>query len=68
MSIVTMSAKSQITIPRDLRCLLNIQPGQKFKARIRKGRIELIPERPMAVSRGFLAGLVIETEREIDRV
>ena len=68
MNTVTVSPKYQIVIPRDLRRLLNIQPGQKLKARIQDDRIELIPEQPMTVARGFLAGIDTQVEREGDRV
>ena len=68
MNTVTVSPKYQIVIPRDLRRLLNIQPGQKLKARIQDDRIELIPEQPMTAARGFLAGIDTQVERESDRV
>ncbi|MDO9468577.1 MAG: AbrB/MazE/SpoVT family DNA-binding domain-containing protein [Thiobacillus sp.] len=68
MNIVTVSPKYQIVIPRDLRRLLNIQPGQKLKARIQDDRIELIPEQPMTAARGFLSGIDTQVEREGDRV
>jgi AbrB family looped-hinge helix DNA binding protein len=68
MNTVTVSPKYQIVIPRDLRRLLNIQPGQKLKARIQDDRIELIPEQPMTAARGFLAGIDTQVEREGDRV
>lgn len=68
MNRVTVSPKYQVVIPRDLRRLLNIQPGQKLKARIQDDRIELIPEQPMTAARGFLAGIDTQVEREGDRV
>lgn len=67
MNTVTVSSKFQVVIPRDLRRLLNIQPGQKFKARIQDDRIVLIPEQPMTAARGFLAGIDTQVEREGDR-
>jgi len=68
MNTVTVSPKYQVVIPRDLRRLLNIQPGQKLKARIQDDHIELIPEQPMTAARGFLAGIDTEVDREGDRV
>jgi AbrB family looped-hinge helix DNA binding protein len=68
MYTVTVSPKYQVVIPRDLRRLLNIQPGQKLKARIQDDRIELIPEQPMTAARGFLAGIDTQIDREGDRV
>lgn len=68
MSIVTVSPRFQVVIPRDVRRLLHIQPGQKLRARVQGGRIELLPEQPMTAARGFLADLEIQIERENDRV
>jgi len=67
MYTVTVSPKFQVVIPLDLRRLLNIQPGQKFKARIQGDRIVLIPEQPMIAARGFLAGIDTQIERAGDR-
>jgi AbrB family looped-hinge helix DNA binding protein len=68
MATVTVSPKFQVVIPRDLRRLLNIQPGQKLKARIQGDHIELIPEQPITAARGFLPGLDTLVAREDDRV
>jgi AbrB family looped-hinge helix DNA binding protein len=63
MSTVTVSPKFKVVIPRDMRRRLHIQPGQKLMARVRDGRIELIPELPMTAARGFLPGLDTRVER-----
>ena len=68
MSTVTVSPKFQVVIPRDLRRMLNIQPGQKLRARIQGDHIELIPEQPITAARGFLQGIDTRVEREADRV
>lgn len=68
MKTVTVSTKFQVVIPRDLRRMLNIQAGQKLKARVQGDHIELIPEQPMSAARGFLPGLDTQVEREDDRV
>lgn len=67
MSTVTVSPKFQVVIPRDLRRMLNIQPGQKLRARIQGDHIELIPEQPITAARGFLQGIDTRVEREADR-
>ena len=67
MKTVTVSSRYQIVIPRDLRRLLNIQVGQKLKARIQGDHIELVPEPPLTSARGFLQDLDTEVEREDDR-
>jgi AbrB family looped-hinge helix DNA binding protein len=68
MKTVTVSPKFQVVIPRDLRRTLNIQPGQKLRARIQGDHIELIPEQPITAARGFLQGIDTRVEREADRV
>lgn len=68
MKSVTVSPKFQVVIPRDLRRQLNIQVGQKLKARVQGDHIELVPERPLTSARGFLPGLDTKVEREDDRV
>jgi AbrB family looped-hinge helix DNA binding protein len=68
MTTVTVSPKFQVVIPRDLRRELNIQPGQKLRARIQGDHIELIPEQPISAARGFLSGIDTQIEREDDRV
>ena len=67
MTTITVSPKFQVVIPRDLRRTLNIQPGQKLRARIHGDRIELIPEQPITAARGFLQGIDTRVEREADR-
>jgi AbrB family looped-hinge helix DNA binding protein len=67
MTTITVSPKFQVVIPRDLRRELNIQPGQKLRARIQGDRIELIPEQPITAARGFLQGIDTRVEREADR-
>jgi AbrB family looped-hinge helix DNA binding protein len=67
MKTVTVSSKYQVVIPRDLRRQLNIQVGQKLKARVQGDHIELVPEPPLTAARGFLPGLDAKVERENDR-
>lgn len=64
MKSVTVSSGYRVVIPRELRRQLNIQVGQKFKARIRGGHIELEPLLPLTAARGFLPGLYTEVTRE----
>lgn len=66
MNTVTVSSRFQVVIPRDLRRLLNIVPGQKLKARIQGDRIVLIPVQPITAARGFLAGIDTQIGREGD--
>jgi AbrB family looped-hinge helix DNA binding protein len=68
MSIVTISSRFQVVIPKDVRERLDLQPGQKVKAVSYKGRVELIPVRPINEARGFLRGIDTTVPREDDRV
>ena len=68
METVTLSPKFQVVVPRDIRERLGLVPGQKLQAMAYENRIELIPLRPAAQMRGFLAGIDTDIEREDDRL
>ena len=68
MSIVTISPKFQVVIPKAIREKLALEPGQKVQAIAYEGRIELIPVRPLEDLKGLLRGIDTEVEREEDRV
>jgi AbrB family looped-hinge helix DNA binding protein len=68
MSIVTISSRFQVVIPKDVRERLGLRPGQKVEAIPFKGRIELILLEPMESMRGFLKGIDTSVPREEDRV
>jgi AbrB family looped-hinge helix DNA binding protein len=67
METLTVSPKYQVVIPKTIRESLGIKPGQKVQAVQYGNRIELIPFRPLAEARGFLAGIDTTIEREPDR-
>lgn len=67
MDAVTLSPKFQVVIPKDVRERLGLTAGQKLQVIVYAGRIELIPVRPVAEMRGFLAGIDTEVERDPDR-
>jgi AbrB family looped-hinge helix DNA binding protein len=64
MQSVTVSPKYQVVIPKTIRELLNIRPGQKMQVIEYAGRIELIPEHDIKELRGFLKGINTEFKRE----
>jgi AbrB family looped-hinge helix DNA binding protein len=66
-SLVTISSKWQVVIPKDVRDKLRIRPGQKVEAFAVGERIELVPVVPLEELKGFLKGVVPEFEREPDR-
>lgn len=68
MTIVSISPKYQIVIPKPIREALKLQPGQKVQVIQYEGRIELIPVLPIQSMRGFLKGIDTTIEREADRV
>ena len=56
MTTVTLSPKFQIVIPKQVRDMLQLAPGQKIEAIAYENRIELIPIRPIEQLRGALRG------------
>lgn len=68
MSIVTVSPKFQVVIPREIREALRLEPGQKVQALQYQNRIEFIPVQAMRNMRGFLKGIETTVVREKDRV
>lgn len=68
MTIVTISSRYQIVIPRDVRNKLELRPGQKVQALPFKGRVELIPLVPIESARGFVRGIDTTVPRDGDRV
>ena len=67
MTTITISPKFQIVIPKAIRDLLGLRPGQRIQAIPYEDRIELIPVRRMKEMRGFLRGIDARVEREPDR-
>lgn len=66
MTVVTVSPKYQVVIPKDVRDKLKIRPGQKVEAFAIGSRIELVPVEPIDRFRGRFPGLP-SFEREADR-
>ena len=67
MSVVTVSPKFQVVIPRHIREALKLQPGQKVRAFAYEGRVEFVPVRSAKALRGFLRGIDTAVPRERDR-
>ena len=67
MNTLTISPKFQVVIPKAIRELLKLKPGQKVQAIVYNNRIELIPVRPVEQLRGFVQGIDTDVEREDDR-
>lgn len=67
MTVVTVSPKFQVVIPKDVREKLGIRPGQKVEAFAIGSRIELVPVQPIERFRGRYPTLP-RLERESDRL
>lgn len=68
MSVVTVSPKFQVVIPRAIREAMGLEPGQKVQALHYQNRIEFIPVRSLRAMRGFLKGIDTTVPRDRDRV
>lgn len=68
MTIVKVSPKYQVVIPKEIRESMHIKPGQEICMIMYDGRIELIPILPMEQARGMLKGIETNIEREEDRI
>jgi AbrB family looped-hinge helix DNA binding protein len=68
MTVVTISSRIQVVIPKNVRESLDLKPGQQVEAIPFKGRIELIRLEPIESMRGFLKGIDTTVPREDDRV
>jgi AbrB family looped-hinge helix DNA binding protein len=68
MTVVTISSRFQVVIPKDVRERLNLKPGQQVEAIPFRGRVELIPLEPVEAMRGALRGIDTTVPREKDRV
>ena len=68
MLTITLSPKFQVVIPKAIRELLHLRPGQRMQAIAYEDRIELIPVKRMKDMRGFLRGIDTSVDRDADRV
>lgn len=67
MNMITISPKFQVVIPKAIREVLGLRPGQKLQAVVCEGRIELLPVRRAKDMRGFLQGIDTTVPRDSDR-
>ena len=64
MTQVTISAKYQVVIPREVRRQVPLRTGQKLAVMVKEGVITLLPDRPIASFRGLLKGMKVGRIRE----
>ena len=67
-SMVTVSPKFQVVIPKQVRESLGLRPGQKIQVLQYEGRVEFIPVKRIKDMRGFLKGLDTTVTRDKDRL
>jgi AbrB family looped-hinge helix DNA binding protein len=68
MTMVTISTKHQIVIPKEIRQKLKLKPGQKLLIIQTGDRLELISVKSIKETRGFLKGIDTSVEREVNRI
>ena len=68
MTTVTVSPKFQVVIPKGIREVFAMAPGEKLQIVSFENRIELIPVKKIKKMRGFLKGMDTKIERDKDRV
>lgn len=64
MATTTISPKYQVVIPKEIREKLHLKSGQKMTVVTKGGVIYYIPEKPLALFKGFLKGMKTEGIRE----
>ncbi len=68
MTVVKVSPKFQVVIPRQIREALGLRAGQQVQALQYGERVEFIPVRSIKSMRGFLKGIDTSVPRDRDRV
>jgi AbrB family looped-hinge helix DNA binding protein len=66
MDTTTISSKYQVVIPRKIRKLLNLKPGQKLAFIPYKNSMRLVIVPDMKAAYGFLEGIDTKVDREED--
>ena len=65
-TIVTVSSKYQIVIPKSVREQLQITPGQKVVFLVKQGSVALVPLRPIEELYGIAPGIDTKNYRDED--
>jgi AbrB family looped-hinge helix DNA binding protein len=68
MTIVTLSSKFQLVIPKEIRRHLNLNPGKKYQVITFGDCIEFVPMCKIQEMRGSLIGIDAHIGREKDRL
>jgi AbrB family looped-hinge helix DNA binding protein len=68
MSVVTLSSKFQVVIPRDIRESAGLRAGAVLEVLAYGGKIELVPLQPIEKLEGIFEGIDTTIERDKDRI
>ena len=68
LSTATLSSKFQITIPAEARRMLGLKAGRSLEVRVKRDRIELVPQEPVSAILGLMRGQSSDVPRDGDRV
>lgn len=68
MPTVTVSPKFQVVIPREIREAMKLRAGEKVQVFRFRNRLELVPLRGIASTRGFPRGIDTAVVQEPDLV
>ena len=68
MSVVTVSSKYQIVIPKEVRESVGIDAGQRMRVLPFGEGVIVLPVRPIREMRGSLPGIDTDVPRDPDRV
>ncbi len=66
MTSVSLSPKYQLVIPKEIRRLFNLVPGQQMRVQARGRWIEVVPEMTMASARGMCAGMDTSVPNDLE--
>ena len=68
MLTVTISPKYQVIIPKEIRKIMDLHPGEQVQVLSYDNRIEFIPVKHFKKTRGFLKGIDTAVKRDKDRL
>jgi len=68
MQMFTISPKYQVVIPKEIRELLHLVPGEKLQVFYYQNRLEFIPVKDIKKMRGFLKGIDTTIDWDEDRL
>ncbi len=66
MTSVALSPKFQLVIPKDVRKLFNLIPGQQMQVRANQGKIEITPVLPMSAACGMFPGMDSHVPNDVE--